>query len=674
MIKWTSSLKGSGDKMSISSRITETVEGWAVSWGDRLKGWIASGIGWGIEIIMDVIANKAAPALKPMIEKMEATGEVPPEIQPLLDEIKNPTGELGALLAQSAGSAVVGGSLGRMIDAIMLPFAYGVNKITRNVILNEQQFTALRRRHLINPDELDHWQSLLGLNKQHAAWLYDLSEARLDPQTVAKLWVRDKDSYEQYWDDLQDQGVTQDRITVLKELAHAIPTVQEVVHFMAKEAFEEDAVTKYGLDAEFERIDLKWFEQAGIRPEIAKLYWRSHWVHPAWGEMTELLHRGEVTKEDIYEWYRLVEIPPHWRDKLTSISWDLPNRIELRMMARYGLVDKAFLVEQLKLVGLREDFRDITADMMLAMGIRTDLSTRYSKGWLDAEGVRSELAVSGLSPEVADRMYQWIVKNVSGERVAKERDLTLTDIYKGIKKGTVTRQQGADLIKDMGYDDWEVEVKLSNNVPIEETVTEVKERELTKADVLRLLKAKKIDEPEALTRLMNNRYSEGDSQLLISLVEQTTEVIVDEKQRELTKIDIIKAVKAGVVTQEEGYMMMLDVGYTPKDAEIIFQTRIEAVAGSPDTFNEFKKMTQVYRASQGKTSVIIPDELIMAEREVKIVEAALRQGKATGAKPKRLAELERAVEDAKIAYHQLPSPPEVSQEQLGHQPQQQTGL
>ncbi|GAI77407.1 unnamed protein product, partial [marine sediment metagenome] len=274
--------------------------------------------------------------------------------------------------------------------------------------------------------------------------------------------------------------------------------------------------TKYGLDAEFENLDLTWFEKVGVRPELVKRYWRAHWQHPAFKEMTQLLHRGEITNDDLYEWYRLVEIPPHWRDKLTSISWDLPNRIELRMMARYGLVDKAFLVEQLGMVGLREDFREVAADMMLAMGIRTDLSTRYSKGWINAGGVQSELAVSGLSPEVADRMYQWIVKNVSEERVSGERDLTITDIIKGVKKGIITRQEGHTLLMELGFDDAEATFKLDINVPVEEEVAEVKERDLSKTDILRLYKANEIDHPEAFLRLMYIRYNEADSTLLLN--------------------------------------------------------------------------------------------------------------------------------------------------------------
>jgi len=369
--------------------------------------------------------------------------------------------------------------------------------------------------------------------------------------------------------------------------------------------------------------------------------------------MTELLHRGEITEKDMYEWYRLVEIPPHWRDKLTSISWDLPNRIELRMMARYGLVDKAFLIEQLKMVGLREDFRDIAADMMLAMGIRTDLSTRFSKGWLDSAGVKSELEASGLSPEVGDRMYQWIVKNVSPDRVVKERDLTVTDIIKGVKKGIITRVDGQSLLEDMGYDAVEARFKLDINIPVEEEVSEVKARELTKADILKALRLGQIDDADALSRLMAIRYDSAAANFLVDLTKLTIEPIVDDRQRELTKVDIVKGVKAGIVTPEEGYIMLQDVGYTPEDAQFILAVRAEVEAGSPNTLGELRNKTQAYRASQNQASKSVSGEKIVAEREVTTTQAALERGKTSGLKPARIAELSRAVEDAKIAYHQL---------------------
>ena len=245
----------------------------------------------------------------------------------------------------------------------------------------------------------------------------------------------------------------------------------------------------------------------------------------------------------MYDWYKLVEIPPHWRDKLTSIAWDLPNRIELRMMARYGLVDKAFLLEQLEQVGLKEEFRDVAADMMLAMGIRTDLSTRYSKGWITPEEIQSELVASGLSVPVQERMFQWIVKNTGDDRIIEELNLTKAEIIKGVKKGVV------------------------------------------------------------------------------SLV--------------------------------EGKQLLIDIGKSDKEAQFILDINIEAAKGSPENYLEFRKLTQEARQALGLTANIPPPELIQADIDLKEAESALSKAKAAKLSAKKVSDLTGVVEAAKILYYQL---------------------
>ena len=617
--------------MTAGERFTAWIDSVAIYFSDRLQVWMSDWVMWGIELLLDKIAGKAGIQLKPLIDKMRETNAIPPELDTLLEEIENPSGEWAALIGQSAGGAAVGGAVGRVLDALLNPLAYGMHQLTKTVRLSQGELVQAWLRKDVSDTDLTKYLEQYGLSPQMQTAIKKIAEARLNPETIARLWLRDKPKFEKYWQDLAEQGVSPDRIEAMKELAYVMPTPQELVLWTAHEAFEPDAVAKYGLDAEYENLDLSWFEKVGVRPEHAKLNWRAHWVHPAFSEMTDLLHRGEITDADLYDWYRLVEIPPHWRDKLTSISWDLPNRIELRMMARYGLVDKAFLVKQLKMVGLREDFRSIAADMMLAMGIRTDLSTRYSKGWLDADGVKAELVASGLSTDVADRMYMWIVKNVSGERVANERDLTLTDIYKGIKKEIITRAQGKTLILAMGYDDFESELKLNINVPIEETVSAIKDRELTKTDVLKGLKAEVLTEAEARIRLAGLRYIPIDIDLLIAIFNAAIKPPAEAIGREASKADIVAAVKKGLIEPKEGYMMLQDIGFTAEASEFILMVRAETSPFSPYSYQELNKTIQLYRRTQGLSYKIPSEELIQAEKDAK----------------------ELGTEEAKIRYHQL---------------------
>ncbi|GAH56548.1 unnamed protein product, partial [marine sediment metagenome] len=83
--------------MRISERIHNTIEDWQAEWKDRLRGWLVAILSFGLDAFFKVLGTSAAPKLKPLIDSLEATGEVPPEFQPLLDELKAPKGEVAAM-------------------------------------------------------------------------------------------------------------------------------------------------------------------------------------------------------------------------------------------------------------------------------------------------------------------------------------------------------------------------------------------------------------------------------------------------------------------------------------------------------------------------------------------------------------------------------------------------
>lgn len=524
-------------------RFTQWIDNTASDFADRFKGWFAGVLTWFLELFMDVMGKAASPFLKPFVEKMESYGNIPPELQPILDEIKNPTKQVSAIFAQSAGGALIGGAINKILDTVLLPLAYGMNQLTRNVIPDVTQSIAIWLRNQFTDKELNERLSWLGFNDNDIDRLKSLTEIRFDPTNAIRLWRRFNTQWGKYLDDLKQQGWNDERIEALKDATKEFPSLQDVINFYAKEAFEPDMIVRYGLGDEMPPYEGTLFEQLGVPSEVASMYWYAHWIHPAFREVTEMLHRGLITDEDVYQWYRVVEIPPYWRDKLTTLSWDLPNRIELRMMARYGLVDKSFLVEQLGMVGLHEEYRDVAADMMLAMGIRTDLSTRFSKGWLTPETVKSELEASGLSAAVQERMYQWIIQNTGGDRIQSETNLTKSEIYTGVKKGVISWGEGIELLQD----------------------------------------------------------------------------------HNLTK----------------------------EEAEFILQIRVGALEGSPDTYQEFKKITQLWRKSQGLEYKMPSEDLIQASKDVKETERILQQVQIGERTDITEAEAKTAVEEARQRYHQL---------------------
>ena len=551
--------------MGIAQRIHDTIEDWRIEWGDKLKAWVTSGLTKGAEEFMDFLEPDLRAEVTPSLLRLKEIEGLPDDFKAILDKaIEEPKAiQLAAILPYLVGM-LIGFGMGAAAPVAKVG-SYTVDKM--------------------------------------------IHSARLNPLEVITAWRRDKPTYEKLFDDLRDQGWNEDRIEALKFYTLFYPTPSDLIHWQAREVFEPSMISKYGLDSEFGEIDQAIFDKAGMLPEQTLNYWRAHWVHPDWRQVATMYHRGEITFDDIERWYRVVEIPPYWRDKLTGITWDLPNRIETRMMARYGLVDKPWLVEHLKKVGLHEDYRGIAADFMLAMGIRMDISSRYSKGWLTSEDVKSEIATFGLSDDIADRLYQWIVKNVSGDRVTTEKNLTKADILKGIKKGVVTVDEGKELLSDLGYEADEVDYIVDANITISEEIPEVV------------------------------------------------------KERDLTKTDILNAIKKEVVTIETGRSMLFGLGYDQTEVDILVlnklgasslePTALLATGASPNSYMGFKQLTQRYRKSQGLESKVIPVEVTEANRALVIAKGALAEAKERGAKEAKLDPYLKAVSNAEYRYRQL---------------------
>lgn len=551
--------------MAISDRIESTIEHWSEIWRERLKGFLVEVGSFSMEVFFDIIAKGGAPKLTPLIERLESL-DLPDDLKVLLQEIKEPTGEIGAILAGSAGGAATGGLISSTLGPILLKWCqYPIQKLVHQYLPPEGQIIVALWRGLITREDANEW--------------------------FAKF------------------GYTDEWISKVEELFKFLPSPEALVNWQAKEVFEPKMIEHYGLGSEFDELDLSLFEKVGVSQEQAFNFWVAHWKHPEWQSITDMYHRGLIEYEDIERWFRLVEIPPYWRDKMIGISWDLPNRIETRMMARYGLVDKQWLVDHLKRIGLHEDYRDIAADFMLAMGIRTDLSSRYGKGWITAEEVKSEIQKTGLTEQIGDRLYQWIVDNTQNERTETEKKATKSEIIKGVKKEIITRDEGLSLLQDLGYGSEEADFVLNVN-DCAEGVIEIKatERDLTKADILNALKNGNIGVNETITMLEGIGYDRQESILLI----------------------------------------LYKMKWSDEDIAPLLQT-----AASPHSYISYKNLVESYKKSGNQRSHKPSPELMNANNDYIIAKRRLKAAKDRNAKDNEIAILEKELQPIEYRYRQL---------------------
>lgn len=558
--------------MSISSRIHDTIEAWVVEWRDRLRGWMSSWVEIGAERLMDAMEPELRAEIKPSLLRLREIPGMPDDFKDLIDKTLAEPGfiHFAAILPYLVG--------------IMIGFGMGAAAPASRI-------ASFQVENLVHSH-------------------------RLDAMSVITAWRRDPEAYEHLFQDLKDQGWTEERIEALKFLTLFIPTADEQTLWLAREVFEPEMVTKYGLDDELPVYGETDFSKVGVDPEQMKNKWRAHWEHASWMQVVEMLHRGLLTEADVWEWFRLVEIPPFWRQLLIDTAYTWPTRVDVRRWWDMRTIDEPELRRLYSGMGYRGVNLDNYVIWTKVYVAFPDLMARWSKGWITIDEVRAELTALGMPAERLEEFIQMKVKAEQPERTATERDVTKTDIIKGVRQGVITRGEGVEFLQDLGYDYDEAVYILEINIPVDQEEVVVAARKISKADILKGLKAEVITSTEALTKLMELRYSSSDAALLLKIYEDQVEPPVEPKQREASKADIVLGVTKGLIDQYEGYMMLLDLDFTPEAADFILMVKTEESPFSPINYQEFKDLTHKYRLAIGREARPMTEELKTAADEV----------------------------------------------------------
>lgn len=596
-------------KKKVSEQIEGTIDNWRDKYGSLLKTFLAEFIELGLETTLDTLEKKAIPLTEQFIKTMEESGELPEEMKPILEELKKPTGAVAGLLAGALGYSVVGGAVSKILDALFLRMGYwsmarshpvlpapeqalaywlrhpegeedlntilryhGADDITMTVLkelvdarldIASVQRLWVRNRELYEPL----WKDIAdqGVSESRIALLKELAEFRLPPEAVSRLWLRDKAKYEKWWKDLIDQGWDKDRIDIAKELSHIVPPVADMVRFADYGGFDPKIIEEWKDMYDAPDWIAKPMGLAGISNEApwewANRYWFSHWTQPGRFELVEMYRRGiladktypsgePLTAKEREESKRIMEITyltqgfsKYWQPKLTELVKQVPTRVDVRRFWDMGTISENRLREIYQAQGyFDQDLEDYVLWTKVYVAF-PDLVARYKNGWITLEEVKSELKNAGLEEPRLSELLETKFQKVAAERTTNERDLTKTDIYRGVKKEVITWAEGLELLQDLGYD------------------------------------------------------------------------------------------KA--------------------EAEFILEINIAAAAGSPETYGEFKRMTQLYRQSQGLKADIPPTEIIEAEKALKQAEIALREAESQKWAVEKLAPYLSTKSDAEYRYRQL---------------------
>jgi hypothetical protein len=191
----------------------------------------------------------------------------------------------------------------------------------------------------------------LGYSGEHID-LMNLSLHRMyDVGTAMTLYLRKELDAGELKDRLYKLGFTSDTADEMIKTFEIIPPVTDILTMVGKEAFEPDQIVCFGLDEEFPEAQTEWLEKQGLSRFWQEKYWAAHWNYPGPGQVLQMLHRELINEEDVAEFYRVVEMPRFWREKLMKVSFSPYTRVDVRRMHSMGVLTDEELIKAYKDIG-----------------------------------------------------------------------------------------------------------------------------------------------------------------------------------------------------------------------------------------------------------------------------------------------------------------------------------
>lgn len=347
-----------------------------------------------------------------------------------------------------------------------------------------------------------------GISEEHIDLMFLSMYKMYNEDVIQMLFLRKIIDDDTMFMRMRELGYTDTRIKEIIKTWEIIPGPQDIIHMVAKEAFEPDMIQKMGLDDEFPGEQVQWLEKQGLSEDWAKKYWYAHWEQPSIQMGFEMLHRGIIGMAELDMLFRTVEIPPYWRDKLTAIAYQPFTRVDVRRMHKMGVINDEELV----------------------------------KSYMDL----------GYDDQKAYKMAEFTIMYNQGA----EKSLTKTQILQGYKDKLMNRDDALEFIQDIGYSKTQAEYLVTL-----EDYKETKELQDELLDNIKLrFQNNFADEFQTVSQL--NQLNLPAAQIDALMDKWKVKKIIDTKFP--SKTDLDKMVKFKIIDMDTYKVEMEKLGYNFK--------------------------------------------------------------------------------------------------------------
>lgn len=303
---------------------------------------------------------------------------------------------------------------------------------------------------------------------------------------------------------------------VLKRYTPMIPGAGDLVRMVVREAFVPEFRTP-APDRFAEAMSEQGFDRFW-----ADTFWTAHWTPFEMQTAVDAFHRGLIDRNDLLRRLIILDFRPDDASILSTLIFKLPNRIEARLMARFGLLSDEQLQEIIRAQGIREDFVEPLRVMMQEFAL-TRIFTRTESAAIGAseDGLISDGEFAAMM-ELIKRPPGVIEADIELGRFKRQLDFKrfqVSTVEKVMRRGQITLQEGTSKLTELGLDterialivgriQFDLDFRVSPNV-------KSKAPKLTASQMLSALKKKVISVEETLEALLAKGYNEAEADILI---------------------------------------------------------------------------------------------------------------------------------------------------------------
>lgn len=346
---------------------------------------------------------------------------------------------------------------------------------------------------------------------------------------------------------LEVLGYKGDERRILTESAIFIPPVQDIVRFALRDVFTPAIVEQFHLRDNFPPAFAENAKKLGMTDEVAQWYWMAHWDLPSTGQGFEMLQRNVIERKDLEFLFQANDVMPFWREKLLEIAYNPLTRVDIRRIHKLLEKDRPWLVQQYRATGYNQENADTLAEFTeqynkkerklelkdITDGMKSRVIAGVVSGSLREDDARTLLSDIGYEKKEIDAFLAEALLFRVDKHIARLAQLS-GDLYVKKRLGrietTVRLREAGFQEREIGllFDEWDLEIKLK--APNEH---EEKERDLTKAEILAAYDDGIFQQDEAKRSLKLMKYDDKEIATLIAIVDFRRKVREDREAIEV---------------------------------------------------------------------------------------------------------------------------------------------